>query len=167
MDMPEFDKMTEEIAEVVERYGLQVDFGCGTLGDNVSITLDIRTPDAFARTVKHPERTRARRNSREHRIHLHRVGGEREEIRRGSRKRVIVSACHTEHDCQEELDQISTFHYTYNAVSPSFIVPRPVFRGFYTPQSTAYSSHPKAYASRLLVTDSRYPPSVRRAGTSV
>ena len=46
MDMPEFDKMTEEIAEVVERYGLQVDFGCGTLGDNVSITLEIRTPDA-------------------------------------------------------------------------------------------------------------------------
>lgn len=42
MDMIEFDKMTEEIEEVVSKYGLTVDFGCGTIGEETEVTLELR-----------------------------------------------------------------------------------------------------------------------------
>ena len=42
MDMIEFDKMTEEIEEVVSKYGLTVDFGCGTIGEETEIELTLR-----------------------------------------------------------------------------------------------------------------------------
>ena len=46
MEISEFDEMTEEIATVVEKYGLQLDFGAATLGEKVEITLKIRSPEA-------------------------------------------------------------------------------------------------------------------------
>ena len=42
MDMIEFDKMTEEIEEVVNKYGLTIDFGSGTIGEETEITLELR-----------------------------------------------------------------------------------------------------------------------------
>jgi len=42
MDMIDFDKMTEEIEKVVNKYGLTVDFGKGTIGQETEITLKIR-----------------------------------------------------------------------------------------------------------------------------
>lgn len=42
MDMNDFDKMTEEIEEVANKYGLTVDFGCGTIGEETEIELTLR-----------------------------------------------------------------------------------------------------------------------------
>lgn len=42
MDMIDFDKMTEEIEEVVNKYGLTIDFGKGTIGKETEITLKLR-----------------------------------------------------------------------------------------------------------------------------
>jgi len=42
MDMIDFDKMTEEIEQVVNKYGLTIDFGKGTIGQEVEITLKLR-----------------------------------------------------------------------------------------------------------------------------
>lgn len=42
MDMIDFDKMAEEIEEVANKYGLTVDFGCGTIGEETEITLKLR-----------------------------------------------------------------------------------------------------------------------------
>lgn len=41
--MIDFDKMTEEIEEVANKYGLTVDFGKGTIGEETDITLLLRT----------------------------------------------------------------------------------------------------------------------------
>ena len=40
--MIDFDKMTEEIEEVANKYGLTVDFGKGTIGEETDITLLLR-----------------------------------------------------------------------------------------------------------------------------
>lgn len=45
MDIIDFDKMTEEIEEVANKYGLTVDFGKGTIGQEVEITLKLRKSD--------------------------------------------------------------------------------------------------------------------------
>ena len=42
MDVIDFDKMTEEIEEVANKYGLTVDFGKGTIGEETEITLKLR-----------------------------------------------------------------------------------------------------------------------------
>ena len=42
MDIIDFNKMTEEIEEVANKYGLTVDFGKGTIGQEVQITLELR-----------------------------------------------------------------------------------------------------------------------------
>lgn len=42
MDIVDFNKMTEEIEEVVNKYGLTVDFGTGTIGEETEITLELR-----------------------------------------------------------------------------------------------------------------------------
>lgn len=42
MDMIDFDKMTEEIEEVANKYGLTIDFGKGTIGQETEITLKLR-----------------------------------------------------------------------------------------------------------------------------
>lgn len=42
MDMIEFDKMTEEIEQVANKYGLTVDFGKGTIGEEPEISLELR-----------------------------------------------------------------------------------------------------------------------------
>jgi len=42
MDIIDFDKMTEEIEEVANKYGLTIDFGKGTIGQEVEITLELR-----------------------------------------------------------------------------------------------------------------------------
>lgn len=42
MDVIDFNKMTEEIEEVVNKYGLTIDFGKGTIGEETEITLKLR-----------------------------------------------------------------------------------------------------------------------------
>ena len=42
MDIVDFNKMTEEIEEVANKYGLTVDFGKGTIGEETEITLKLR-----------------------------------------------------------------------------------------------------------------------------
>lgn len=41
MDMIEFNKMTEEIEEVANKYGLTIDFGTGTIGEETRIELTL------------------------------------------------------------------------------------------------------------------------------
>ena len=40
--MIDFDKMTEEIEEVANKYGLTIDFVKGTIGEETEITLKLR-----------------------------------------------------------------------------------------------------------------------------
>ena len=42
MDINDLDKMTEEINEVANKYGLTIAFGEGTIGQEVEITLKLR-----------------------------------------------------------------------------------------------------------------------------
>lgn len=42
MDIIDFNKMSEEIEEVANKYGLTVNFGKGTIGQEVQITLELR-----------------------------------------------------------------------------------------------------------------------------
>ncbi len=41
MDIIDFNKMTEEIEEVVNKYGLTIDCGIGTIGEETDITLKL------------------------------------------------------------------------------------------------------------------------------
>lgn len=41
MDMIEFNKMTEEIEEVANKYGLTIDCGTGTIGEETRIELTL------------------------------------------------------------------------------------------------------------------------------
>lgn len=42
MDIVDFNKMTEEIEEVANKYGLTIDCGTGTIGEETEITLKLR-----------------------------------------------------------------------------------------------------------------------------
>ena len=42
MDMIDFDKMTEEIEEVANKYGLTIDFGAGTIGEDTEIEFTLK-----------------------------------------------------------------------------------------------------------------------------
>ena len=45
MDIVDFNKMTEEIEKVANKYGLTVDFGEGTIGEETAITLILLKKD--------------------------------------------------------------------------------------------------------------------------
>ena len=42
MDIIDFNKMTEEIEEVINKYGLTIDCGIGTIGKEPEISLELR-----------------------------------------------------------------------------------------------------------------------------
>lgn len=46
MDIVDFNKMTEEIEEVANKYGLTVDFGKGTIGEETEISLKLRNKES-------------------------------------------------------------------------------------------------------------------------